>query len=136
MQEGLDHTTPSQLAVNMQAMFKALIQISSQAPCMCCGDGWWLLTQQSCIPCMPGDVARLICKYRPRVPVLLVTDSPAVARYTMAWFGLVPYLVGKLPSSNASVDFEVSLLMKAVKAFTTQEPLDKLMISVAHHGCA
>lgn len=60
-----------------------------------------------CVCVLAGEVARLICKYRPRVPVLLVTDSPAVARATAPWFGLVPYLVEKLPPSHGLVEFEV-----------------------------
>ena len=50
----------------------------------------------------PGETARLVSKYRPRVPVLVVTNSAAAARQCAPVFAEVPYVVesGALPASR------------------------------------
>ncbi len=50
-----------------------------------------------------GESARLVSKYRPRVPVLLVTDSAAAARSCAPCFGVHVNLVQKLPESRFDV---------------------------------
>ncbi|KAI8465728.1 MAG: pyruvate kinase [Monoraphidium minutum] len=56
---------------------------------------------------------KYVCKYRPRVPVLVVTDSPAVARACAPVYAAVPFLVDALPSSLRSLAAAV-LLERAV----------------------
>ncbi|KXZ44735.1 hypothetical protein GPECTOR_63g60 [Gonium pectorale] len=53
--------------------------------------------------------ARLVAKYRPRVPVLLVTESLAAARSCAPIFGVYVSIVDALPASRFDVDFEVLL---------------------------
>mmetsp|Transcript_24730 Transcript_24730/g.44560 ORF Transcript_24730/g.44560 Transcript_24730/m.44560 type:complete len:729 (-) Transcript_24730:1196-3382(-) len=60
-----------------------------------------------------GIPALLVAKYRPRVPILLVTSVPSVARAMAPVYGVVPYLVSSLPSSRSVVQFEV-LMEKAL----------------------
>ncbi|PNH10739.1 Pyruvate kinase, partial [Tetrabaena socialis] len=47
-----------------------------------------------------GESARLVSKYRPRVPVLLVTDSLAAARSCAPSFGILVSIVEQLPESR------------------------------------
>lgn len=71
-----------------------------------------------------GESARLVSKYRPRVPVLLVTDSAAAARSCAPCFGVHVNLVQKLPVSR----FDVS-----VARLPCCEQLGRLVLTVA--GC-
>lgn len=47
-----------------------------------------------------GCAARTVCKYRPAVPVLVVTDSEAVARACAPLFAAWPHLVPSLDVSR------------------------------------
>ncbi len=47
-----------------------------------------------------GLPPHLVAKYRPRCPVLVMTDSMQVARACAPWYALVPYLVEQLPASR------------------------------------
>ncbi len=56
-----------------------------------------------------GKLARLVAKYRPIAPVLVVTSRPTLARYCAALFGCYPMLlpgpiadVKELPGAVAS----------------------------------
>ena len=47
-----------------------------------------------------GYAARMVAKYRPNVPVMVVTADAAVARQCGGVFALYPYHVPSLPSSR------------------------------------
>ena len=50
-----------------------------------------------------GCVARFIAKYRPSVPVLVVTDSEQVKRHTNMMYAAYPYCIPKLPREKVRV---------------------------------
>ncbi|KIY96424.1 pyruvate kinase [Monoraphidium neglectum] len=52
---------------------------------------------------------RYVCKYRPRVPVLVVTDSPAVARACAPTYAAVPYIADSMPSGRRTFEGEMML---------------------------
>jgi len=47
-----------------------------------------------------GKTSRLICKYRPRVPVLCVTNMAATANYLIYVRGAIPYLVDSVKGTE------------------------------------
>jgi pyruvate kinase len=47
-----------------------------------------------------GKTSRLICKYRPRVPVICLTNSTATANYLIYSRAAVPYLVGTVKGTE------------------------------------
>ncbi len=47
-----------------------------------------------------GRVARYVAKYRPNVPVLVITDSPQVKRHTNMMYAAYPYHVPQLPQEK------------------------------------
>jgi pyruvate kinase len=47
-----------------------------------------------------GKTSRLICKYRPRVPVICLTNSAATANYLIYSRAAVPYLVGTVKGTE------------------------------------
>jgi pyruvate kinase len=47
-----------------------------------------------------GKTSRLICKYRPRVPVICLTNSPATANYMIYARAAVPYLVSSVKGTE------------------------------------
>jgi pyruvate kinase len=47
-----------------------------------------------------GKTSRLICKYRPRVPVICLTNSAATANYLIYSRAAVPYLVGSVKGTE------------------------------------
>ncbi len=59
--------------------------------------------------CHVGDAARMIVKYRPPVPVLVVTNNERVVRQCSPVYALHPYLVDTIPFSRDDVDFEIML---------------------------
>lgn len=60
-----------------------------------------------------GDAPRLISKYRPKVPVLVITSNERVVRQCAPVFALYPYVVDSLPYTRDDVEFDI-LLEKAV----------------------
>ncbi|GIL77051.1 hypothetical protein Vretimale_3233 [Volvox reticuliferus] len=81
-----------------------------------------------------GKSAQLVSKYRPRVPVLLVTDSLAAARACAPVFGVYVSIVEQLPGSRFDVDFE--LLLEEATIFAIEGglcPPGKEVVVV--HGC-
>ncbi|GFR42123.1 hypothetical protein Agub_g2966 [Astrephomene gubernaculifera] len=81
-----------------------------------------------------GESARLVAKYRPRVPVLLVTDSMAAARACAPIFGVYVSIAEELPSSRFDVEFE--LLLEEATLFAMEAglcPPGKEVVVV--HGC-
>jgi hypothetical protein len=58
-----------------------------------------------------GKVARLLAKYRPCAPVLVVTSNPAIARYCAALFGCYPKLLSKPIQDVAGVQQAVAEAM-------------------------
>jgi pyruvate kinase len=47
-----------------------------------------------------GSTARLVCKYRPRVPVICVTNSPDTAHYLLLTRAAFPFVVGSILGSE------------------------------------
>jgi len=47
-----------------------------------------------------GKTSRLICKYRPRVPVLCLTNSVATANYLIYVRGAIPYLIDSVKGTE------------------------------------
>ncbi|GIL58673.1 hypothetical protein Vafri_13670 [Volvox africanus] len=81
-----------------------------------------------------GESARLVSKYRPRVPVLLITDSLAASRACAPVFGVYVSIVEQLPASRFDVDFEV--LLEEATMFAMEAglcPPGKEVVVV--HGC-
>ncbi|KAG2439977.1 hypothetical protein HXX76_004095 [Chlamydomonas incerta] len=81
-----------------------------------------------------GASARLVAKYRPRVPVLLITDSMAAARSVAPLFGVYVSIVDELPASRFDVEFEV--LLEEATLFAMEAglcPPGKEVVVV--HGC-
>ncbi|KAG2454740.1 hypothetical protein HYH02_000576 [Chlamydomonas schloesseri] len=81
-----------------------------------------------------GASARLVAKYRPRVPVLLITDSMAAARAVAPLFGVYVSIVDELPRSRFDVEFEV--LLEEATLFAMEAglcPPGKEVVVV--HGC-
>ncbi|EFJ40446.1 pyruvate kinase [Volvox carteri f. nagariensis] len=78
-----------------------------------------------------GASARLVAKYRPRVPVLLVTDSLAAARACAPVFGVYVSIVEQLPASRFDVLLEEATMF-AMEAGLC--PPGKEVVVV--HGCS
>eukprot|EP00198_Chlamydomonas_reinhardtii_P006402 XP_001695738.1 pyruvate kinase [Chlamydomonas reinhardtii] len=81
-----------------------------------------------------GASARLVAKYRPRVPVLLITDSMAAARSVAPLFGVYVSIVDELPPSRFDLEFEV--LLEEATLFAMEAglcPPGKEVVVV--HGC-
>jgi len=47
-----------------------------------------------------GSTGRLVCKYRPRVPVMCITNSPDTASYLLLTRAAFPYVVGSILGSE------------------------------------
>lgn len=69
-----------------------------------------------------GLPTHLVAKYRPRVPVLVVTDNEQVARACAPWYGLYAEVVPKLPNTRyvkgvfvLSLCFSSSVQLSAVQ---------------------
>eukprot|EP00798_Chlamydomonas_sp_ICE-L_P001363 gene1363-32726_t len=56
-----------------------------------------------------GIAARLVAKYRPPVPVLVVTNNVATMRQCLPVFSLHPYFVADLPSSRTDIEFDMMI---------------------------
>eukprot|EP00798_Chlamydomonas_sp_ICE-L_P012268 gene12268-15414_t len=56
-----------------------------------------------------GNAARLISKYRPPVPVLVVTNNERAVRQCAPVFALHPYLVQDMPTARDDIDFEIMI---------------------------
>ncbi|GBF99836.1 pyruvate kinase [Raphidocelis subcapitata] len=56
-----------------------------------------------------AEYVKYVCKYRPRVPVLVITDDPAVARACAPIYAAVPYLADSLPTERCDLEAEVLL---------------------------
>jgi len=54
-------------------------------------------------PTMSGYTARMVSKYRPRVPIVAVTPNPAVQRRLMLHWGVCPLLVERADSTDAMI---------------------------------
>ncbi len=71
-----------------------------------------MLSPYCCAPASSlraGDAARWVVKYRPPVPVLVVTNSERVIRQCSPVFAVHPFLVDTIPFSREDVDFEIML---------------------------
>lgn len=51
----------------------------------------------------------MVAKYRPKVPVLVITNNERVVRQCNPVFALYPYFVESLPYTRDDVDFEILL---------------------------
>ncbi|GFH10858.1 pyruvate kinase, partial [Haematococcus lacustris] len=81
-----------------------------------------------------GDAARLVSKYRPRVPVLVVTNNERVARQCSPCSALYPYLVDTLPYTRDDIEFEL-MLEKATIYGCEQGLCQPGQEVVVVHGC-
>jgi len=50
-----------------------------------------------------GSSARLVCKYRPSIPVICVTNSVATSNFVLLTRGAVPYIVSNIKGSDLLV---------------------------------
>jgi len=63
-----------------------------------------------------GNTARLVCKYRPRVPVLCVTASDSAANFLAFTRGTIPYVVPKHLGSSSKGISTITQAMEYSKA--------------------
>ncbi|WIA36024.1 hypothetical protein OEZ86_007385 [Tetradesmus obliquus] len=64
------------------------------------------------------EYVRHVVKYRPRAPVLLITQDAQLARACAPWYGIIPKLFDQVPRSAASLEQELFLeevVMAAVR---------------------
>ncbi|WIA15846.1 hypothetical protein OEZ85_012601 [Tetradesmus obliquus] len=64
------------------------------------------------------EYVRHVVKYRPRAPVLLITQDAQLARACAPWYGVIPKLFDEVPRSAASLEQELFLeevVMAAVR---------------------
>jgi pyruvate kinase len=73
-----------------------------------------------------GDAARWVAKYRPPVPVLVITNNARVVRQLGPLYGAHPYLVETIPFSREDVDFEI-LLEKVRSVVCLAVPAPKVL---------
>lgn len=57
-----------------------------------------------------GSSARMISKYRPRVPVYAFSPLPAITRRTALYWGVTPVLMGRVQSTDRMVEGAASRL--------------------------
>ncbi|KAG2495346.1 hypothetical protein HYH03_006615 [Edaphochlamys debaryana] len=81
-----------------------------------------------------GASARMVSKYRPRVPVLLVTDKLEAARSCAPVFGIYASIVKELPVSRFDVEFDVLVeeaILFAMEAGLCEPGREVVVV----HGC-
>lgn len=55
------------------------------------------------------EYVRYIVKYRPRAPVLLITQDPQLARACAPWYGVIPKVYRELPETHNFMELELFL---------------------------
>ncbi|KAF6260138.1 pyruvate kinase [Scenedesmus sp. NREL 46B-D3] len=55
------------------------------------------------------EYVRHVAKYRPRAPVLLITQDPQLARACAPWYGIIPKVVADVPRSANVLEHELFL---------------------------
>ena len=81
-----------------------------------------------------GSSARLISKYRPRVPVYAFSPLPAINRRTELYWGVTPVLMGRVTSTERMVEGAAARLREIGAARTGDYIAVIAGTPIAHRG--